>query len=604
MLVAVLLLSLLVVCSFSPGFYFVRGLRWSPLEKLCGAVGLSLVLLYAVAAAFYWLDVTGAGAFWAVSGVCLALGALAWRDIVRLVSWGQARRVLAAFGCLLLWTLALLAMIRHYSGGGWIGDWLEHFQRTLFFLHHFPKQTPIFGGYRFPARPPMMNLLGAFFLAQTSDRFELFQISFAFLNLLVFFPCCLILPALWRRSRRRAWLLAALFALNPLIMENATYTWTKLLAAFYVVLALWFYLAGWRKNDRLRMLAAFAALAAGVLVHYSAGPYLVFVALHYLLFVFRRRRERWRELGIAAMAAGALLASWFAWSIAVYGVRGTFLSNTAVTAAAKVEGSNIVKIAANLFDTLVPYPLRNDAPVEFLKQPSQMGWLRDSAFLIYQTNVIFAMGSIGGVVVLYLLYLAYRRHRSPEGSFWLMLAPFCLILSVAVHGERETFGVAHVTLQPLVALGLGLLAAGFASLRRAVAVLLIAGCIIDFGLGVFLEARVENAENTAEGIVFADHATPLSGSAWLNWFQKHQLAACSPAQLPQCRAEDQLYFGGWYGRHNGQIVFLGDWAGYWPALLVLLMLPVWITVLGASLSAGRERVEPPSCGPGKAGAKP
>jgi len=328
----ILLLVLLAICSFTPGFYFVRKLRWSQPEKLCGAVGLSLILLYAVSTAFYWLDITGPAAFWAVSAICLALGMLARRDIVRLVSWGQTRSMLAAFACLLLWTLALLAMIRNYSGGGWAGDWLEHFQRTLFFLHHFPQDTPIHGGYQFPARPPMMNLLTAFFLSQTSDRFELFQLTFTFLNLLVFLPCCLLSLALWRRSRRRVWLLAALFALNPMIMENATYTWTKLLAVFYVVLALWFYLAGWRKDDRLRMTAAFVALAAGVLVHYSAGPYLVFLALHYLIFLFRQRRQSWRELATAAGAGGALLASWFAWSIAVYGARATFLSNTAVTA--------------------------------------------------------------------------------------------------------------------------------------------------------------------------------------------------------------------------------------------------------------------------------
>jgi 4-amino-4-deoxy-L-arabinose transferase-like glycosyltransferase len=579
MLVAVLLLSLLVGCSFLPGFYFVRGLRWSPLEKLCGAVGLSLILLYVVATAFYWLDVTGAAAFWAVSAGCLALGILARRDIVRLVSWRQVGRVLAAFLCLLLWTLALLAMIRNYSGGGWIGDWVEHFQRTLFFLHHFPKDTPIYGGYQFPARPPMMNLLAAFFLAQTGDRFELFQLTFAFLNLLVFFPCCLLSPALWRRSRRRVWLLAALFALNPMIMENATYTWTKLLAAFYVALALWFYLAGWRKNDRLRMTAAFVSLAAGVLVHYSAGPYLVFLALHYLIFLFRRRRERWRELATAAGAGGVLLASWFAWSIAVYGARPTFLSNTAVTASAKVEGGNAAKIAANLFDTLVPYPLRSDVSVKFLQQPTRAGWLRDSAFLVYQTNVIFAMGAIGGLVVLYLLYLAWRRRRSEEQSFWLILVPFCLVLSVAVHGERETFGVAHVTLQPMVALGLTLLAAGLASLGRVAGVLLLAGCILDFSLGVFLQARVENAENTADQIVFTNQTTQLSGSAWLNWFQKHQLAACGAVQLERCRERDQLYFDGWYARNQGEMVFLGDWAGDWSTIAVLLLFIPWMTVL-------------------------
>jgi hypothetical protein len=35
-----LLLLLLPVCSFAPGFFFIRKLRWNPLEKLCGSIGL------------------------------------------------------------------------------------------------------------------------------------------------------------------------------------------------------------------------------------------------------------------------------------------------------------------------------------------------------------------------------------------------------------------------------------------------------------------------------------------------------------------------------------------------------------------------------------
>ena len=41
-----LLLCLLPVCSLAPGFYCVRKLPWSPMEKLSGGIGLSLVLLY------------------------------------------------------------------------------------------------------------------------------------------------------------------------------------------------------------------------------------------------------------------------------------------------------------------------------------------------------------------------------------------------------------------------------------------------------------------------------------------------------------------------------------------------------------------------------
>src|SRR5579883_2067373 len=257
---------LLVICSFAPGFFFVRHFRWTPLEKLCGSVGLSLICLYASTFAVY--DFTGrqqAIFLAAVSGVCLVLGLLAWNHLRRLAAIASVRRVLAGFGFLFFWTFLLLAMIRNYSGAWWSGDWVEHFQRTLFFVHHFPHNTFMHGNYMVPARPPMMNILGAFFLAQTADRFEIFQFVFAFLNLLPFLPCCLMLPALIPgKSRRKVLPLVALFALNPMVMENVTYAWTKLLTAFFVILGCWFYLAGIRKGERGRgrIIMAFTLLAA------------------------------------------------------------------------------------------------------------------------------------------------------------------------------------------------------------------------------------------------------------------------------------------------------------------------------------------------------
>ena len=76
------------------------------------------------------------------------------------------------------------------------------------------------------------------------------------------------------------------------------------------------------------MAAAFVALGMGFLAHYSVGPYLGFLALHYLLVVFWKRRGKWQELAWIAGLGTGLLATWFAWSIAVYGVHTTFASNT------------------------------------------------------------------------------------------------------------------------------------------------------------------------------------------------------------------------------------------------------------------------------------
>ena len=612
---ALLAIALLVVCGFAAGFFFIRHLRWRPMEKLCGSIGTSFALLYLVFGAIYYLSPAGAEIqpkFLAlVSVASLALGLAVWRDVVRLFASFRVRQALAGFFFLLVWTLLILAMIRNYSGADWYGDWLEHFQRSLFFLHHFPTDTPIILGYQLPARPPAMNELAAFFLAQTRDRFEVFQVVFAFLNLLMFLPCCLIMPALVGPRRTFVLPLVALFAMNPMVMQNVAYTWTKAFTAFYVILGLWFYLAGWRKNDLLRMTVAFAALSGGLLAHYSAAPYLLFLTLHYLLCLFLKRPRRYRELATIAAVCGLLLGAWFSWSIAVYGTHVTFASNTSVTSSQHYQGNNLVKMAANLFDSIVPIVLRDHFLLDDFNNQGLAGAIRDDAFVFYQTNAIFGMGLIGGPLILWLLYCAlYRDFRSgPERSFWLAMIPFCVVVGIASTGERDPLGLAHLTLLPMEILGLSLLAAMF-PLRRTLLILVVAGCLIDFSFGIFLHVHIESLENSSQRTIFPGLSLvggkepdpvvtqgSLSGVAWDNWFLKHQYAlnaeklaelsrygpldaTVGRAQMQKWLHEDEVYWHGWYARNNGTIGFLGDhtagksgWGTTVLAcLLILLML--------------------------------
>ena len=204
-----------------------------------------------------------------------------------------------------------------------------------------------------------------------------------------------------------------------------------------------------------------------------------------------------------------------------------------------------------------------------------------------------------------------------------MLVPFCLVLGFAAIGERDLFGQAHLFFQSPILLGLTLLAGHFASLPRGVRCLVVAGCVLDFGLGVFLQARMERAENTPGDTVFAGfkvvngkatvgapQAHSLSRSAWGNWLLKHQYAASGEwlgelrrfgsadaagertvaalaAQFRQWRQEDDLNWGGWYERHGGSLVFLGDHTSKWPdtglsppEVLLVAMFLVLIAALG------------------------
>ena len=605
-----LALAILVVCSFAPGFFFVRRLRWNPVEKLCGSVCLSLMLIWLAGWTIYVIapgEWTWAAA--AVSLACGAMGAIAWRDARRLFAAVSARRVLAGLGFLLAWTFTILATIRHYSGGGWGGDWLEHFQRTLVFLHHLPRTTEIFGGYLIPSRPPLAHILAAFVMSQTGDSYEIFQLIFVFINTLIFLPCCLILPLLGRPWKSGVLPLVGIAATSPLLMINATYTGVKSTAALFAVMAIAFYLRGWKKHDRWRMSLAFLAAAGGSLGHYSGLPYALFLGVHYLVAVFPKRGERWKELASIACAAGVPLAAWFGWCIAGFGVQGTF---TAVVRASvgyghAFEDGFTGKYVFNFIDAIVPHLIRDLPLVHAWRQPNWMGYLRDSVFPVQQGSLIFTMGAIGGPLVVWLLIRALRRPGGAERTFWLVLVPYSVLAWLFLAGERDHVGSAHLTLITMMTIGLALLAANFTS-RRWIAILIVAGCAIDFTLGVFLQTRIQHLESTPDPSVFArvqvgkivmNLAPPgpatISSIAGGNWFRKHQyqlsqqwlraLAASHPDDkgltpqqqdarkfLTETVREDDSLFGGWYQRHGGQVEFLGDHLGASDATSALLVL--------------------------------
>jgi hypothetical protein len=289
-------------------------------------------------------------------------------------------------------------------------------------------------------------------------------------------------------------------------------------------------------------------------------------------------------------------------------MHATFESNTAVTLGRQYQGNTAVKVAANLFDSLVPALFRDPSAVQRFDQPNTAGAIRDNVFAFYQPNLIFGMGLVGGPLVLSILYSAWERRKrcKAEGRFWLAFVPCCVLAGIVVVGERDSLGDAHLTLLSLEVMGLALVAATL-PVRRALAVALIAGSIADFSLGILLQARVENLENTPGEMVFSGLTVAdgkysigqpgpysLSGTAWRNWYRKHEselsklwVAELAPhvsreagarqlaEELKSQIEEDRTAWYGWYSRHGGSVEFLGDHVAPWPmvahAELLLLL---------------------------------
>ncbi len=400
-------IALLLIGSLTPGLWLVRYLRWRPLETLCASVAMSFFLLYLAAFLIYGL---AAPPGWSYAPTAFSfLAAIVCRnDLRRLWNHRETRTTILAFLAVFFWLLLFVLLVRNFTGGRWFGDWYEHYQRDLFFSEHFPLGTKLLDIYLLPARPPMMNLLTAELFWQISPRFELYQIVFAFLNALVLLPCSLIAPSLVARTRNRAWLIAGFLALNPMFVQNCVYTWTKLFAAFYALTALGLYVSAWRKSDLPRMVAAFACLAIAMLVHYSAAPLVLFLGLHYLIVLFRRRRNRWRELILSVAVGTAILFTWLGWSLRTYGWEDTFGSNTTVTGSQKYSLiGNLGKVALNTLNTIVPFPLRgsyeNDSSYDPQLPQRGLAYLRDWFFCIYQTSFPAMIGLGGLILVIWLL---------------------------------------------------------------------------------------------------------------------------------------------------------------------------------------------------------
>ena len=487
---ACLLLVLGVALGLSRPVADRMGLR--PAEGLVAGAVLSLVGAWAVAWAVF---ITGSplSAYWLIPALALAGLVAGRRGVTRLAADPAARDLMAGQLMVTAWCVAWLSFVRNHSGGAWLGDWLEHWQRAHFFLREWPKDRLFFDIYQLPARPPLSNVLTAAFMRMTGEDYAHYQVIMTALCSLAFLPMGLLA---WRFGGRPAARTAALVAmLNPLFIQNSTYPWTKLQAVLFILSGLYFFLrmrdqdAG---SDRAGVLCALS-LGGAVVTHYSAGPYVVVLAGAWAAVGFRRGWDgAFARSALLCAAAGALvIAPWFAWSVAEYGWRGTFLSNTSVSMLQKAPGSPLATMALNLRDSIVPPQARGFGGTLF-RQTSRWGALRDQAFLVYQLNPLLALGSVAWIAVVREVLRAAGAAARRDRVFWALALAGFVLLSTAAYGDRDHYGTGHICLQSVVLLGLAFLASRWERLGRAWRWALAAGWTIDFCLGIALQFAVED----------------------------------------------------------------------------------------------------------------
>src|SRR5215471_3701532 len=527
---------LFALVSVGVAWPVVARLGLSPSEKLVSSVGLSLLAAFLVEWAIYVFALPAA-AIWllpvmAAGGVAFRWPELrgTWRDdSVRVMAAGQV----LVLACSLGW----MATIASYSGGGWAGDWYEHWERTRVYLERWPLDSKFLEQYALTARPPLVNVVTAAFLSLTRVDYVHFQIVITLLAAASFLPAALL--ALRWGGARAVSVLAVLAMVNPYFVQNSTFAWTKFPAAFFVLIALYFFLRARDPDSPGSAPVVFAAsLAAGILAHYSAGPYALLLAGAWIFVGVRRRRDRawWSTTSAMAAVCVGLLATWFGWAFATYGVSGTLLTNTSVTAADARSGNQLVKMGLNLLDTLIPHFLR---PMDrsLITQSSPWGWLRDWFFQCYQLNLPLAFGSLAWLAIGRELLREAKTASRPDRIFWGYFIAGLVVLGTAASGERDHWGLAHICLHALVLIGLAFLAACWPRLGSPWRIALILGGAFDLMFGIVLHFGVQSFALDrwlAPGKSLQDVFEASSYAAKLNLLGKlrHQVVFLSDALAP------------------------------------------------------------------------
>jgi hypothetical protein len=504
-------LLLLAVCSVGPGLVLVRRFRFSPAETFCASVAVSMVFVGLGSMAIFGFNLRPIGAMHVgLTAICLLLDLVCWRDLWRLWRNGAVWRLVGLLGASVIWLLLVLSLIRHYGGGMWWGDWLEQYQRSNYFLHRMRIDFPFLGRYLVVDRPPLMNLICAHFMAEIpkGTGFAAYQLVAVLLNALPILPCCLFAASASCRPELRGRgvggrgvgrrgvgaVLLLLLVASPIFVQNVTFVWTKAFAAFFAMLGLWFYLRGWMKGDRARLTIGFVLVTAGCLVHLYVAAWLILLAAHYLLAVWPTRPRRFREAATIFLLCDLLLSTWFGWAAHIFGTDVAFNSDLLNPFPGLHNMDAPSRISGNIIDTFVPYFLRN-APYEQWQQTNRMGVLRDAAFDLYQTNAIFAMGSLGAILLVWAMVsrsATWRCWAPRLKQFWAAFVIGTTLLGLCMVPLPEAWGAAHLAMLPLILLGICVLAAMAPRMSRPWLICLLVGCAVDFVLGIFLQAHLEN----------------------------------------------------------------------------------------------------------------
>jgi hypothetical protein len=420
-----------------------------------------------------------------------ALGLLGRRRAAGPLPWAFA----ATFALAYLQLVCVQGAFDNYRGSYWYYDWWMHYDEALVFVGDQPI-TSHWGPYTLASRTPLFNLTTAAVMSVAGHDFAVYQLASALTNSVVVLALALLARDFF--GRHGALLALLLAPLNLWLLHNAWFTWPKMLAAYYLLLGLHFYVRSVRLRPAEPRAAAglflcfWASSLLGFLTHGVGATYVLpLVLLAAGMALWRAYRPGLAELAGVVLLAALAVVPWYGWLLANLGTKA-IVSTTPMTqgdSSAKFQPAEIAAwMSSNTEASLVPRHLL-DALAESPRNP----------VAIYRalTELYFSLltGALTLSLTLFLFCTLVRRmwdrlsgagppaRAVGDWPAWLAVALFALCgwLGAAFqHPGKMGHGIAHSAGFPTA---LALAAVGWGLLSRArpwAAALICAGIVAEF----------------------------------------------------------------------------------------------------------------------------
>ena len=344
-------------------------------------------------------------------------------------------------------------LIPLYFGGLFYFDWFEHYLRSVFFLDRLPKNI-VFEGYIIPSRPPFFNIVCFFYLSILGGEFYKYQIVSTLLNSMIILSIYLFCKKFLNIQNKNLFLIVSILTLlNPAILRQITYTWTKAFCSFYIITGLYFYLRFIKEENTIFLITSSFLFGISFIVHFSAGSYIVPVFLH-LFFKTVFNKKLIKKSALFFLTFLTVIFTYFSWSIKNYGVYRTFLATNAFQQQKNLSLINrIEKDLFNFKKTLIPYPLK--IYMRIFENSELLYKLFNNFHSVYICTI---PGNLTiTLTILLLIYLVknvfiYPKKFNCRTKFLIFFLFSGYLLGTIVNPLPELSGVAHTGLLPLTCL--------------------------------------------------------------------------------------------------------------------------------------------------------